>query len=191
MKKLLLSIFLVLATLTTWAQSTELRGVVVDSKSQLPLFNVTASLSNTNLLASTNAQGEFVISNPAPGNHTLLINITGYLEKRIVLEITTEQTAELSTTYLEAELTTAQQITMITLTEIDLGDDNSGSETTSGLLQASRDAFQQAAAFNWGQARFRVRSLDNEYGNTFINGIPMNKIYDGRPQYSNWGGLND
>lgn len=191
MKKLLLSIFLVLATLTTWAQSTELRGVVVDSKSQLPLFNVTASLSNTNLSANTNEQGEFVISNPAPGNQTLLINFTGYLEKRFVLEITTDQTVDLGTIYLEEDLTTEQQLSLITLTEIDLGDDNSGSETTSGLLQASRDAFQQAAAFNWGQARFRVRSLDNEYGNTFINGIPMNKIYDGRPQYSNWGGLND
>lgn len=191
MKKLLLSIFLVLATLTTWAQSTELRGVVVDSKSQLPLFNVTASLSNTNLSANTNEQGEFIISNPAPGNQTLLINFTGYLEKRFVLEITTDQTVDLGTIYLEEDLTTEQQLSLITLTEIDLGDDNSGSETTSGLLQASRDAFQQAAAFNWGQARFRVRGLDNEYGNTFINGISMNKIYDGRPQYSNWGGLND
>src|SRR5690606_20283845 len=172
-------------------QSTELRGVVVDSKSQLPLFNVTASLSNTNLSANTNEQGEFIISNPAPGNQTLLINFTGYLEKRFVLEITTDQTVDLGTIYLEEDLTTEQQLSLITITEIDLGDDNSGSETTSGLLQASRDAFQQAAAFNWGQARFRVRGLDNEYGNTFINGISMNKIYDGRPQYSNWGGLND
>ena len=24
-----------------------------------------------------------------------------------------------------------------------------------------------------------------------INGVSMNKIYDGRPQWSNWGGLND
>jgi hypothetical protein len=30
---------------------------------------------------------------------------------------------------------------------------------------ASRDSFQQAAAFNWGQAsRFRIRGLDNENG---------------------------
>jgi hypothetical protein len=57
--------------------------------------------------------------------------------------------------------------------------------------QASRDAFQQTTAFNWGQARFRVRGLDNEYGTTMINGVVMNKIYDGRPQWSNWGGLND
>src|SRR5690606_37185839 len=83
------------------------------------------------------------------------------------------------------------QMSLITLTENDLGDDNTGSETTSGLLQASRDQFQQIAAFNWGHARFRIRSLDNEHGNTFINGISMNKIYDGRPHYSNWGGLNE
>ena len=70
----------------------------------------------------------------------------------------------------------------------------------SGLVQSvgrvldismPRDAYQQAAAFNWGQARFRIRGLDNEYGVTMINGISMNKIYDGRPQWSNWGGLND
>src|SRR5690606_34621396 len=46
-------------------------------------------------------------------------------------------------------------------------------------------------AFNFGQARFRIRGLDNEYGRTMINGITMNKIYDGRPQWGNWGGLND
>jgi hypothetical protein len=56
------------------------------------------------------------------------------------------------------------------------------------LLQSSRDAFLQAAAFNWGQARFRVRGLDSEHATMMINGV-MNKIYDG----AQWarGGLND
>lgn len=191
MKKLLLSIFFVLFTLTTWAQSTTLRGVVVDTNTQQPLLNATANLINTNLSATTNQQGEFTISNPTPGSQVLIINFTGYLQKRFALEITEGENIDLGTIYLEEDVTTEQQLSLITLTENDLGDDNSGSETTSGLLQASRDAFQQAAAFNWGQARFRVRGLDNEYGNTFINGISMNKIFDGRPQYSNWGGLND
>lgn len=191
MKKLLFSTFLVLITISTWAQSTALRGIVVDAKTQQPLFNVTANLANTNLSATTNHQGEFEIANPTLGNQVLYINFTGYVEKRFTLDITTEADVDLGTIYLEEDVTAEQQLSLITLTENDLGDDNSGSETTSGLLQASRDAFQQAAAFNWGQARFRVRGLDNEYGNTFINGISMNKIFDGRPQYSNWGGLND
>lgn len=191
MKKLLLSIFFVLLTLTTWAQGTSLRGIVVDAKTQKPLFNVTANLTNTNLSATTNEQGEFVITNPTSGSQVLLINFTGYIQKRFALDISAAEDVDLGTIYLEEDVTAEQQLSLITLTETDLGDDNSGSETTSGLLQASRDAFQQAAAFNWGQARFRIRSLDNEYGNTFINVISMNKIYDGRPQYANWGGLND
>lgn len=191
MKKLLLSIFFVFLTLTTWAQNTTLRGIVVDAKTQKPLLNVTADLTNTNLSTTTNEQGEFVIANPTPGSQVLLINFTGYIQKRFALDISAEEDVDLGTIYLEEDVTAEQQLSLITLTETDLGDDNSGSETTSGLLQASRDAFQQAAAFNWGQARFRIRNLDNEYGNTFINGISMNKIYDGRPQYANWGGLND
>ncbi len=177
--------------MASWAQETELRGLVVDAKTQKPLFNVTANLTNTNLSATTNEEGTFVITNPTAGSQVLLINFTGYTQKRFALEVSTTESIDLGTIYLEEDLTSEQQLSLITLTENDLGDDNSGSETTSGLLQASRDAFQQAAAFNWGQARFRVRGLDNEYGNTFINGISMNKIYDGRPQYSNWGGLND
>jgi hypothetical protein len=34
--------------------------------------------------------------------------------------------------------------------ESDFSDENNSSENT-GLLQSSRDAFLQAAAFNWGQ----------------------------------------
>jgi hypothetical protein len=42
-----------------------------------------------------------------------------------------------------------------------------------------------------GVARFRIRGLDSENAMTMINGVSMNKSYDGRPQWGNWGGLND
>jgi hypothetical protein len=45
-----------------------------------------------------------------------------------------------------------QQNTVVRLFENDLTDDNMDLKVP-GLLQSSRDAFQQAAAFNWGQAR--------------------------------------
>jgi hypothetical protein len=35
--------------------------------------------------------------------------------------------------------------------------------------------FLQAAAFNWGQARFRVRGLDSEHATMMINGVVMKK----------------
>src|SRR5690606_2218140 len=31
----------------------------------------------------------------------------------------------------------------------------------------------------------------SEHGKVYINGVEMNKIFNGRPQWSNWGGLND
>ncbi len=192
MKKLLLSIFLSLFALTTWAQGGyEVSGVVVDAKTQKPLAHVTASLLNTNLSTATDAEGRFVIANPSNGPQRLQFVFTGYTVKTMPVEIVANESLDLGIISLEEDITSELQLSLITLTENDLGDDNTGSETTSGLLQASRDAFQQAAAFNWGQARFRIRGLDNEYGNVFINGISMNKIYDGRPQFSNWGGLND
>ena len=92
---------------------------------------------------------------------------------------------------LEEEDEVNQQAAVISILDDDLDENNGGSESTSGLLQASKDAFQQAAAFNWGQARFRVRGLDSQYAQLLINGLTMNKAYDGRPQWGDWGGLND
>lgn len=191
MKKLLFSIFLSLFTLISWAQSErELRGQVLDSKTQKPIVNANVALFNTNLNALTDTEGVFVIVNPSQGRQVVTITFTGYTTKTMPVEIE-ESSLDLGSIYLEEDESSEMQLSLITLTENDLGDDNTGSETTSGLLQASRDVFEQISAFNWGQARFRIRSLDNEHGNTFINGVSMNKIYDGRPQYSNWGGLND
>jgi hypothetical protein len=65
------------------------------------------------------------------------------------------QLLDLGMIILEDEILDQQR--SLILFENELTDDNSGSESTSGLLQSSRDAFQQAAAFNWGQARFGFR----------------------------------
>ena len=58
-------------------------------------------------------------------------------------------------------------------------------------LSASQDIYQRTAAFEFSSSFFRVRGLDSDNGSVLINGIEMNKLYNGRPQWSNWGGLND
>jgi hypothetical protein len=82
-----------------------------------------------------------------------------------------------------------QQRSLI-LFENELTDDNSGSESTSGLLQSS-GCFSASCRFQLGSGTFRIRGLDSENAMTMINGVSMNKSYDGRPQWGNWGGLND
>ena len=191
MKKLVISILFVMQVVFAFAQQGSLvKGKVVDSKTQKPMQNVVATLQNTTLTTLTTSDGTFVFQSVPAGTHLLEISSTGY--KRQMLSIDVEgMPLDIGLVVLEEDITTEQQLSLITITENDLGDDNSGSESTAGLLQATRDVFNQAAAFNFGQARFRVRGLDNEYGRTMINGVAMNKIYDGRPQWSNWGGLND
>jgi hypothetical protein len=192
MKKLVLSLLFAVQAVCAWAQQTaSVTGKVVDSKTQKPLENVTATLEGNAATAQTNAEGIFVFTAVAPGSHNLTISTTGYVPQTFTLETQEGQALDLGIVSLEDDITTEQQLSLITITDNDLGDDNSGSENTAGLLQASRDTYQQAAAFNWGMARFRIRGLDNEYGTTMVNGLIMNKLYDGRPQWSNWGGLND
>ncbi|MBV2196005.1 MAG: TonB-dependent receptor [Flavobacterium sp.] len=192
MKKLVLSTLLVLQAVLVFAQQNPaLKGKVIDAKSQKPLQNVAAIIQSTNQTVVTDFSGNFVFQTVPPGNQVLVIRFTGYEQQTFALEASTGETMDLGIILLEEDITSEQQLALITITENDLGDDNSGSESTAGLLQATRDTYQQAAAFNWGQARFRIRGLDNEYGTTMINGIVMNKLYDGRPQWGNWGGLND
>ena len=58
-------------------------------------------------------------------------------------------------------------------------------------LQAQRDGFLQRAIFDFGQAFFRIRGLDAQTTEQRFNGFPMNSLYNGRPEWQQWAGLND
>ena len=192
MKKLVISILFVMQVVFVFAQSgTGFSGKVVDSKTQKPLQNVVASVQNLSLTEVTNAEGKFTFKNVPVGSQLLLVKTDGYKDQLLSVDVVNGKILDLGVVVMDVDITQEQQLSLITITDNDLGDDNSGSESTSSLLQASKDVFQQAAAYNFGQARFSVRGIDNEYSNVMINGVSMNRLSDGRPQYGNWGGLND
>lgn len=190
MVKILISTLLILQGLFVFGQS-GVSGKVVDSKTQIPIQSVIVSIQNTNLMQLTDANGKFSFDKVETGKQFLLFRSEGYKDQLIQIEISEEQLLDIGIVYFEEDLTQEKQSTLIALTDNDLSDDNSGSESTAGLLQSTKDAFLQASAYNFGQARFSVRGIDNEYSSILINGIAMNRLSDGRPQYSNWGGLND
>lgn len=192
MKKLVFCILFTMTLFSGFSQSyTGISGTVVDSKTQKPLKDVVATIQNTVLTEVTNGEGKFLFKDVPVGSYLVAIKSAGYKDQLLAVDVQKQKVTDIGKIILEEDITQEQQLSLVTITDNDLGDDNSGSENTAGLLQASRDVIQQAAAFNWGQARFRLRGLSNEYGTTMINGVSMNKIYDGRPQWSNWGGLND
>lgn len=192
MQKLFSCFFLVFcAYMATGQEVQRIKGEVVDSQTLQPLSAATVLVQGSAISTLTDENGSFFLEDVKTGDHFVLVSYVGYHTKRFSVSVAPDEPTDLGTILLEEDFTSEAQSGLITLTENDLGDDNSSLETSAGLLQATRDVFQQAAAFNWGQSFFRIRALDNEYSSTLINGVVMNKIYDGRPQWSNWGGLND
>ncbi len=184
-------LFLIQATLAFGQSNGGVSGKVEDSKSQKTMQSVVVSIQNTNHTQLTYRNGKFSFEHVGIGSQLVLLKSEGYQDQLIQIEIVAGKMLDLGTIFLENDLTQEKQSELITLIESDLGDDNSGSENTSSLLQSSRDLFLQASAYNFGAARFSVRGIDSKYANVMINGVPMNRIADGRPQYGNWGGLND
>jgi CarboxypepD_reg-like domain len=185
-------IFLFLQISFSFAQKeTGIFGKVIDAKTQKALSQVVVTIQNTNLMQLTAVDGNFKFDSLIPSKQFLLIHNQGYKDKLLKINIVSGLMLDLGTITLDEDQVLEQQAGLILLSDSDLSDDNGNSESTSSLLQASRDAFQQAVAFNWGATRFRIRGLDSENATTMINGVVLNKLYDGRPQWSDWGGLND
>ena len=184
--------FSALFSLLSFAQNNaEITGVVIDSRTQESLESVVVELEGTPLLTTTDAAGQFTLSEVPAGDYILLVEAIGYITKSYPLTIAQGVTVTLDTILLETDVTQDLTDNLITLTENDLSDDETGADVTSGLLQATRDIFLSRAAFDFGQAFFRVRGYDSKEADVLINGVPMNKMFNGRPQWNNWGGLND
>lgn len=192
MNKLTLIILFGILSMSLNSQQAIVKGSVKDAVSFQPVLNVTVELENTDLVILTDVQGEFVFSSNIPlGEQFLKISKSGYTSKRFPIIVNEGQTIDISDMTLERDLSQSQDLFTITLSDDELDNDASGADNITGLLSSSLDVFQRTAAFEFSQSFFRLRGLDSENGSVLINGISMNKLYSGRPQWSNWGGLND
>lgn len=192
MKKHILSFWLVcLSVFYGFAQQTAIQGTVKDLQTLTPVDEVLVRLEGTTLSLLTNSDGSFEFASGVPlGEQMLSISKDGYLNARYPITVKEGETLILSDLIIQLDDSDNDLFT-ITLTDDELNDDTSGADNISGLLSASQDIFQRAAAFEFSSSFFRVRGLNSENGNVLMNGIEMNKLFDGRPQWSNWGGLND
>lgn len=192
MKKTVLTLlFGMVCTLVMYAQETVVKGQIIDSDSTDPVSEVSVSIEGTNLAQSTDEQGKFSFSNGLPlGDQNLIVAKDGYFTKRFAIIIEEGKTVDLSTIILTHDLGESNDFT-ISLSEDELDEDEGVATNTSGILQSSRDVFARTAAFDFSSTFFRARGLDSENGTIMLNGVRMNKVFNGRPQWGNWGGLND
>ena len=186
-------IFLIgfLSYFTAFAQQTVVKGSVNDLTSNQPLAGVVITFEGALLSTDTDASGGFVFSSNIPlGEQVLSLSKDGYMVARYPIVVNDGKTLDIQDMMMSID-TSLDDFFTITLSDDELNDDTSGADNISGLLSSSQDVFQRAAAFEFSSSFFRVRGLNSDNGNVLMNGIEMNKIYNGRPQWSNWGGLND
>ncbi len=177
---------------TVFAQQTIIKGSVKDAITLKPIADVTITIEETQQTTQTNAFGEFIFSDNVPlGEQVLKISKSGFTTKRYPIVVNEGQTVDITDMTLDIDITDGSDLFTISLSDDELDDDTSASDNISGLLSSSKDIFQRTAAFEFSPSFFRVRGLDSDNGSLLINGIVMNKVYNGRPQWSNWGGLND
>ena len=166
-----------------------LSGKILNDQSKEPLAQVRVAFEESQILGQTDVNGFFKLPIDGEGEVILTISVVDFVTKRIPISLE-NQSLDLGILYLEPDVLVEQTDNLISLTDAELFDDDVSSNA-SGLLQATRDIFLNRAAFDFGQAFFRVRGYDAQNGKVLLNGVPMNKFFDGRPQWNNWGGLND
>jgi hypothetical protein len=193
-KHILTLLFCVSLFAFSQAQDTTVKGRVIEANSGEPVPSAQVTIQESIFSTSTDARGNFSIAdaNLPLGEQILLIEKVGYTTLRMPITIQSGGTINLDPVIMEVDFADAQtQIGIITLADDELDQEDGTSTNVSGLLQASNDVFLNAAAFDFSATFFRPRGLDNANGKVLINGIEMNKQFDGRPQWANWGGLND
>ncbi|WP_282075061.1 TonB-dependent receptor [Maribacter aquivivus] len=172
------------------AQSaTTISGVIKERVKSEVIANAEVVLEGEFTPITTNELGEFKLITSNKGDFILQISTPDFDSKRIPVFLD-DNNIDLGIIFLERDMTVEKSINLINITDDELLDDEINSNALA-LLQSTKDIFLNRAAFDFGQAFFRVRGYDSQYGEVHLNGLPMNKMYDGRPQWNNWGGLND
>lgn len=185
-------ILFVLNTISVLHSQTILKGSVVDALTNNPIQGVTVLVEGSKQTEKTDENGAFLFSENLPfGEQIIRVEKEGYQFKRYPIVIEENRIVDIERIPLDLLADDLANLFTITLTDDELNDDDSGVDNISGLLSSSKDVFERTAAFEFSSSFFRVRGLDSDNGLVLINGIEMNKMRNGRPQWSNWGGLND
>ncbi len=189
MKQISLLLFFLFTSLFLSAQQAKVTGNVIDQSTGKNIPQVVVQIND--LSATTDANGFFEINNVPLGEKTILVNTIGFETYSQNIKVTSEKNYfKITLSPKSSEEGERKGISEVNLSTLDMEDDNKG-QSVSGLLHSSGDVFTSTASFVFGSAYFRVRGYDSENSSIYMNGVNVNDAENGRPTFSEWGGLND
>ena len=166
-------------------------GKITDQQ-QRPLPKVKVYIFGETLSALTDDQGNFTLNLPKDATTIdLVFSKEGYRTQTLPFVVSQGQDLILQNWVMFREINLEEELPTIDLQDLQsIGNDFDRAQIGS-VLHAQRDPFLNAAAFQFSSSFFRLRGLDSRHNTVTFNGIPMNAFDNGRPLWSQWGGLND
>ena len=164
-------------------------GVLIDMQTKQGIPHVKVFIEGTDYITTTSETGSFSLNPTLKGSNVLVITSKDYIDKKFAITLG-RGAIDMGVIYLEKDLTQETADNLILLSDEEIAGDQNLPMTFS-LLQASRDVFLNRAAFDFGQAFFRIRGYDSQHGKVLLNGVTMNALDNGRADWNHWGGLND
>jgi len=168
-------------------------GMVIDDHSAKILSNVQITIIGFSIKTQSRSDGTFLIQQLPQGEIIIKFTLSGFETLKFPIIINgNNMNTDLGIIRLTEKNEEENDRSFIILNHGDLQVSEKGeSNSISGLLVASKDVFLKTVAYEFSPTFFRPRNLGLEYSNVMLNGVRMNKLYNNRPQWSNWGGLND
>ena len=187
MKNLLLLMLFMLSAWSALAQNV-VSGVVLDSSTGKQMVGVAVTIANTTQGTITDTNGRFSLnSNSYP--ITIEVSYVGYQTQTLQVN---QQAEPLRITL---QSTVANDIdddnSDFTFTESQLDDDNDVSQTVTSIVSNNNDPYASEVGYLFSSMRFRTRAYDNQYSQTYMNGLLLNDMERGNFSYSMIGGMND
>lgn len=192
----ILTVVLILTTVMSYAQTGMVKGVVLHEETSLPYAEVSVTLPTAKMISSTNDKGEYSFSNLPYGTYEMIVSPDGILEEHVSITVNAAMNNVEAIKIKSTDGTTLNGMdnSVANIENASSEDDNtvsSSGQNVSSVLNASRDPFQSAATFGWGQYFFRIRGYENDANVLYLNGVPMNDLEEGGVFYNSWSGLND
>ena len=187
--KILLLLLLSLNT-TVFAQQATLSGKIVDAKNGQPLSGANVILRDQNQYTETNNYGEFIITTEATGNQIIDIILLGFAEKSVPILLSSGKDTDLGIIQLSEEMNQADQSVSFVVDESQINDEDGSNQTIGSIGNASDDIYLNMAGYTFSPMRFSIRGYNQEYEQTYINGVSFNDGERGRFNYSSLGGMN-
>ena len=187
-----------------FAQTGQLKGLVLDAETGETLTGATVVVDNTGLGEIADLEGKFIIKNVPQGKQTLRISYVGYEEITIEAMVTSGQNTDVGEIKMDPTSVGLREVQVFAnvveerktpLAVSTIGNmainEQLGSMQLPELLNSTPGIYATQGDGSFGDAYVNIRGFGQEEVLFMINGVPVNDMENGIMYWSNFAGLSE